>query len=554
MSEGLAALLPHLAVRSLLLVAAARGVVALPVARGAVRQHLVWTATAVGLLLLPFLLLVPPGLGLAVGPSLGVPTLGRGTAWASGAVATVSAPATANLNPSAPAAPSPTWDTTAAELAIRLSPGWTLLAAAWLVGAAVLGGRLLLQYAHLRRLVQRAAAVDGPPWSADLAVAATRTGVTRPVHLVAHPLITSPTVLGVLRPAVLLPPAAHGWAAARRQSVLRHELLHIRRGDPWVQLLFQVVCALYWFSPWVWRAARWARVARECACDDRVVASGIGAADYARELLATAQHLLSMEPRRSGPLPGFARRSELRVRVCALLSGRTSSSHVSRRWLAGMCLAATATVVVLAAVCPVPALAGAQVRQLRLFYAADATAPAVDLLLDDQLVLVNVRGHMGTSWTTSPTAVGPGLHRLEVRPSAGPADAGVRSTISVEPGVDYLTFVLGRPGQMSLRTVADDLTLPPAGRQKVRVVHGAPGTGPFSVTIRELSSRTGSAGRALFRSPDLVFGEMTGYAEFPSGPGYAVEQTIQGRRSPLTPHLTTQDGGVTFIVLTNPNG
>jgi beta-lactamase regulating signal transducer with metallopeptidase domain len=549
----LAALLPHLAVRSLLLVALARGVVALAVARGPVRQHSVWTATAVALLLLPGLLLVEPGLGLAVGPRLGVPIFGVGTTPEPGSVASLSAPVTTGLPQTEPT-PGLALAKALADLARGVAPPWPLVAALWWVGMAVLGGRLLLQYAHLRRLVRRAAAVDGPPWSVDLAAAASRTGVTRAVRLVAHPLITSPTVLGVLRPAILLPPAAHEWAAARRQSVLRHELLHIRRGDPWAQLLFQVVCVIYWFNPWAWRAARWARVARECACDDRVVASGIGAADYARELLATAQHLLAVAPQRSGTLPGFASRSELRVRVCALLTERAAPGPVSGRWLAGLSLVAGLTVVLLAAVCPGPALAGAQARQLRLFYAADATAPAVDLLLDDQLVLANVHGHMGVSWTTSPTAIGPGPHRLEVRPSTGPADAGVRNTIQVEPGVDYLTFVLGRPGQMSLRTVADDLTLPSAGRQKVRVVHGAPGTGPFSVTIRELSPRSGAAGRALYRSPDLVFGEMTGYAEFASGPGYAVEQTIQGRRSPLTPHLVTQDGGVTFIVLTNPNG
>jgi hypothetical protein len=220
-------------------------------------------------------------------------------------------------------------------------------------------------------------------------------------------------------------------------------------------------------------------------------------------------------------------------------------------------LLAAVLIAAVASVCPMPAHAfGTADRShlLRLFYATNAESPSVDLLVDGQPTLLGIQGHMGASWTTSPTPIAPGEHLLEVRLTADPAQILARDRLVAAPGRDYLALVLGRPGQMVLRSVEDDLTLPAAGYQKVRVVHGAPGTGAFEVTIRELGVGPGTSGRPLFRTPELLFGELTGYAEFASGPRFAVEQTIQGKRSPLTPHMVTQDGAVTFIVLTNPRG
>lgn len=79
----------------------------------------------------------------------------------------------------------------------------------------------------------------------------------------------TPLTLGLLRPVILLPEEA--LPAEHLELVLRHELLHIRRGDLWYKALLLAVNAVHWFNPLVWWMAREAGRNLEYCCDDAVV-------------------------------------------------------------------------------------------------------------------------------------------------------------------------------------------------------------------------------------------------------------------------------------------
>ena len=81
-------------------------------------------------------------------------------------------------------------------------------------------------------------------------------------------------VWGFFRPTILLPADASNWQEERLRAVLLHELAHIQRNDWESQLIAQVMCAVYWFNPLVWFAARRMRVEAERACDDHVLNAG----------------------------------------------------------------------------------------------------------------------------------------------------------------------------------------------------------------------------------------------------------------------------------------
>ena len=76
--------------------------------------------------------------------------------------------------------------------------------------------------------------------------------------------LKSPCLVGIVRPAILLPrelPAeALSWALA-------HELTHLKHRDTWYMLLMTLARCVHWFNPLVWLMVRVARRDMELCCD-----------------------------------------------------------------------------------------------------------------------------------------------------------------------------------------------------------------------------------------------------------------------------------------------
>ena len=139
----------------------------------------------------------------------------------------------------------------------------------------------------------------------------------RTVRLLRSERANVPMTWGWSRPVVLLPADADDWPVECRTAVLAHELAHVQRRDCAIQAMAQLACAVYWFNPLVWLAARRLRVERERACDDQVLTMGMRPSDYAKHLLNIA-HSQPMEWAAAATM-AMARRSELEGRIMAIL-------------------------------------------------------------------------------------------------------------------------------------------------------------------------------------------------------------------------------------------
>jgi len=158
-----------------------------------------------------------------------------------------------------------------------------------------------------------------------------------------------PLTWGIAHPVVVLPEDASGWPAGRLETVLLHELVHVKRRDLLAQVIGQMACSLYWFHPLAWVALRQLRKERERACDDAVLLRGVEAHDYAGHLLDLVRALAA---KRSPwvDAPAMAESSDLESRVKALLDRNRNRRPVSRRLAVAMAGLAVAVLLPLAAI------------------------------------------------------------------------------------------------------------------------------------------------------------------------------------------------------------
>ena len=168
---------------------------------------------------------------------------------------------------------------------------WIVLA--WMLGVGVLGVRVFRQWRSLRAMLQHAQAL--PAWQARAQRFAGRLGLQRVVPVLASVRVATPTLVGWLRPAVVLPLAvlAH-MPAAQIDLILAHELAHLKRCDH-IANLFQVVLeTLFFYHPVVHWISRDARNERELCCDALALRATGGAR---RDFVAA---LASLEELRAG--------------------------------------------------------------------------------------------------------------------------------------------------------------------------------------------------------------------------------------------------------------
>jgi uncharacterized protein (TIGR03435 family) len=150
-------------------------------------------------------------------------------------------------------------------------PGWVVCL--WLAGVSGLSMFTAGGWLRVRRLRRRGIEPAEAAWIAKLESLMLQLHVSRPVRLYGSAIAQVPTVIGWLRPCILLPVCAiMGLDEAQLQAVLAHELAHIRRYDYLVNLLQNAVETLLFYHPAVWWVSRKIREEREHCCDDAAVA------------------------------------------------------------------------------------------------------------------------------------------------------------------------------------------------------------------------------------------------------------------------------------------
>ena len=139
----------------------------------------------------------------------------------------------------------------------------------WLAGAVMSFGWFMAAYVPFAHRIRRSCV---PPHPADLAVFRKMSRDQR-IRLACSSYVTTPMLIGVLRPMMILPQLAYVQNAMENElkNILRHELTHYRRKDVQYKWLIVAVTSLHWFNPLMPLIRREIGRACELSCDEAVI-------------------------------------------------------------------------------------------------------------------------------------------------------------------------------------------------------------------------------------------------------------------------------------------
>lgn len=156
-----------------------------------------------------------------------------------------------------------------------------------------------------------------------------------------------PALLGLRRPAVVLPRWALGLSADRVRWIVLHEEEHRRGGDALLLLAGALALVAMPWSPALWWQVRRLRAAVEVDCDARVLRHGVPAAAYGRMLL-------ELGTRTGGPALPVAALSRPRSLLERRLTMIVHGVKRGRRGRTALAVAAAAALTVVACEAPAP--------------------------------------------------------------------------------------------------------------------------------------------------------------------------------------------------------
>ncbi len=94
-------------------------------------------------------------------------------------------------------------------------------------------------------------------------------GIKKSIEVMTCKKISSPMMMGVRRPMILLP--HEDFCTDDLEVILKHELIHYKRHDIWYKLFLMYANAVHWFNPLVYLMVYEANKDIEISCDEEVV-------------------------------------------------------------------------------------------------------------------------------------------------------------------------------------------------------------------------------------------------------------------------------------------
>jgi beta-lactamase regulating signal transducer with metallopeptidase domain len=225
------------------------------------------------------------------------------------------------------AAPAPAEEQEPARASLPWAEG---LGTAWLLGSACWFALAVRRARSFSRALVYATRAP-PELASRVAELARLVGLSRPPRTLLVPGRVTPMVWGAFQPVLLVPAGLLGQIGGdAMDTLILHELAHVRRRDPWVRALEFLCLGLFWWNPLAWYARQQLRLAEEQCCDAWVVRVMPQAArTYAVALVDALDFLCGPPPAAPALACGIGEVADLKRRLKMIL-GKTTPHSLGR--------------------------------------------------------------------------------------------------------------------------------------------------------------------------------------------------------------------------------
>jgi beta-lactamase regulating signal transducer with metallopeptidase domain len=154
--------------------------------------------------------------------------------------------------------------------------------------------RLLSGFYYIHRIKRINIQPVPAQWEETLIRLSHSLGIQKAIRLLESGIVKTPVTIGFFKPVIFLPLGLLAQLPADQvETILLHELAHIRRKDYLVNILHSFTETIFFFNPaFLWISAR-LREEREACCDDIVVAHTPHKATYLHALVAFEEQAIS---------------------------------------------------------------------------------------------------------------------------------------------------------------------------------------------------------------------------------------------------------------------
>ncbi len=206
----------------------------------------------------------------------------------------------------------------------------------WLVGMMMALLRLVGNISYVYYLRSKLNFPVEEYWENTLKTLANKLNINKPISILESALVRAPVVIGHLKPIILFPIGAINRLSAEEvESIIAHELAHIKRNDYLVNIMLNITESIFYFHPAMWWLSSQIKSEREHCCDDMAIDTLGNPFNYAKSLVAV-QEMAYYSPQLAMAFASKEKSSQLVVRVNRLISKPTRAMNIREKGIASI--------------------------------------------------------------------------------------------------------------------------------------------------------------------------------------------------------------------------